>query len=499
MCNVEGPPLKKQRASMMPSTDPMPIYLDYNATTPLGPESWEAMVKHHNVFGNPSSTHPFGLESKFVVDSARRTIGEAIGAEDPLTEIIFTSGGTESNNLAIVGTVLGLEAADAKALPAGGEHASDAAASSKTTSDHHERSHRSHRRRDIIITSNFEHPAVEKVLLMLSQSPYHFRVFKCKVDGHGLVTTGELRRAIREAEGHQEGAEANSPTHKNRQRSSKVALVTIMHANNEIGIVQDIKALSQVVREEAPGAFFHTDAAQTVGKVPVNVQDLGVDLLSVCGHKFYAPKGSGCLYVRKGTPLKNVTFGADHERGLRPGTENILLNSALAAGVKAAVDKQPTFAATVQRQRQILYDTLSSSLKRKNMAVLVNGADLADKDDSCCSPASSCSVDHLFDHCLPNTLSIAIVQPKTKTYIGAARLITEMGHMIAMSAGSACHSTAEPGKPIHVSGTLTAIGCSTFRAMGTLRLSLGRYTTDEEMVRAGKLIAIRASQQLTDW
>lgn len=434
MCNVEGPPLKRRRPQPLPETEPRPIYLDYNATTPLCDEAWEAMAAVRRVWGNPSSTHPYGLAARFALDAAREKVRRALFAPS-VESIIFTSGGTESNNLAIVGAAWAVRE----------EHAA----------------------RRIIVSTNVEHPAVEKVLLSLKEkSGQQFEIVVAPVDRRtGLLNPEDLRRTLREIEG---GAQ-------------QVALVTVMFANNELGSVNDIGALVRVTKEECGQACcFHTDAAQALGKVPVQVEDLGVDLLSVCGHKFYAPKGSGALYIRPGTRVRNTTFGAGHERGIRPGTENVLVDTGMAAALLLAVENMERFTGQMRATRDELSVRLREALSDFNMDYEVNG-DLS--------------------VALPNTLNCAVFKrvPDKKaglpvTYISAARLIMTVGDQVCMSAGSACHSTAD-GAEIEVSGPLKAVGVTLERAIGTLRLSTGRETTLDDVRRAAKIIARHAAQQ----
>ncbi|MBN1163175.1 MAG: cysteine desulfurase, partial [Candidatus Krumholzibacteriota bacterium] len=239
-----------------------PIYLDYNATTPLAPEVISAMRPFlDGYFGNPSSSHWFGRQARRAVTEARIRLAGLLGCGPE--ELIFTSGGSESNNLALQGA--------ARALREKGNH---------------------------IITSSIEHPAVTEVCRYLEDNG--FRVTYLPVDETGLVSVRDFREAL----------------------TNGTILASIMHANNEVGTIQPIAELAAAARER--GVIFHSDAAQSVGKVTVNVRELGVDMLSVAGHKFYAPKGIGALYIRTGVPLSKLIHGADHERNLRAGTENVL-------------------------------------------------------------------------------------------------------------------------------------------------------------------------------
>ena len=239
-----------------------PLYLDYNATSPIAPEVADAMLPYlYEHFGNPSSLHAFGLQVKFALENARKQVASAINC-DP-EEIIFTSGGTESNNLAIRGYAF---------------------------ANRHKGQH--------IITSAIEHPAVIEVCRYLETQG--FQVTILPVDRYGLVNPTDLKNAL----------------------TPSTILVSIMHANNEVGTIEPIRELTQIAH--SVDAIFHTDAAQTLGKIPVDVQALGVDMLSIAGHKLYAPKGVGALYVRNGVQLAKLMYGANHEVGRRPGTENVL-------------------------------------------------------------------------------------------------------------------------------------------------------------------------------
>ena len=253
-----------------------PIFLDYNGTTPIDPQIAEAMLPYiYEHFGNPSSSHAFGVKPKAAVENARSQVAAALGCQPD--EIFFTSGGTESNNHAIRGTV--------SALAHLGNH---------------------------VITSAVEHPAVLEVCRFLQENGA--AVTYLPVDGLGMVDPLDVENAI----------------------TPDTVLISIMHANNEVGTIQPIERISEIARRH--GVLVHTDCAQSVGKIPVNADDLGVDLLSIAGHKIYAPKGIGALYVRKGVRIDQLMLGAGQEGGRRPGTENVILSVALGEAC-ALVDK----------------------------------------------------------------------------------------------------------------------------------------------------------------
>jgi cysteine desulfurase len=376
-----------------------PIYLDYNGTTPHAPEVVAAMRPFLEVeFGNPSSSHWYGIVPKQAVESARNQVAGILNCRPQ--ELFFTSGGTESNNHAIRGTV--------RALRAKGNH---------------------------IITSAFEHPAVLEVCHYLEKDDFETTFLPVSADG--LVDPAEIEKAIR-------------PT---------TILITIMHANNEVGTIQPIARISQIAKEH--GIVMHTDAAQSVGKIPTDVQDLGVDLLSVAGHKVYAPKGIGALYVRP--PLKPEKFchGAGQERGWRSGTENVLEIVGLGKACEvAAQDLQPNMA-----HMQRLRDRLQEGLTVPLTDVRLNG-----------HPVRR----------LPNTLSLSFKG------VEANRILEEIGLEVAASAGAACHSDT-----VEISHVLEAMGVPLEWAKGTLRFSIGRMTTAEEIDKAIEIVenAVKKSRK----
>ena len=370
------------------------IYLDYNATTPLDPAVVDAMqpyLREH--FGNPSSRHAYGRVAQEAVERSRGQVAALLGAEPDA--IVFTSGGTEASNHAIKGVAF---AALAKSAPA----------------DVH------------VVTSTIEHPATVEPCAFLER--LGCRITRVPVDREGLVDLEALARALRE------------PT----------ALVSIMHANNEVGTIQPIAEIARLAH--ARGALVHTDAAQSTGKIGVDVGELDVDLLSIAGHKVYAPKGVGALYIRPGLVLEPLIHGAGHEGGRRAGTENVPYMVAL--GTACAVARRSLPEAT-ERLRQ-LRDRLWNHLRRGlGDAVILNG-----------HPTQR----------LPNTLSVNFVG-----HVGADLLdrIPE----IAASTGSACHEGQVTLSPV-----LEAMRLPPDIGRGVVRLSVGRFTTTEELDRAGDLL-----------
>ncbi|MGA8282252.1 MAG: cysteine desulfurase family protein [Desulfobacterales bacterium] len=374
-----------------------PIYLDYNGTTPHAPEVVAAMRPFLEVeFGNPSSSHWYGIAPKQAVESARKQVAGILNCRPQ--ELFFTSGGTESNNHAITGT--------ARALRARGNH---------------------------IITSTFEHPAVLEVCRYLEKDGFETTFLPVTADG--LVDPAAVEKAIR-------------PT---------TILITIMHANNEVGTIQPISEISRMAREH--GIVMHTDAAQSVGKIPTDVQDLGVDLLSVAGHKLYAPKGIGALYIRQ--PLKPEKFchGAGQERGRRAGTENVLEIVGLGKACEIAARDLQRNMAHMHQLRDRMHEGLSAKLTDQRL----NGHSVKR---------------------LPNTLNLSFKG------VEANRILEEIGLEVAASAGAACHSDT-----VEISHVLEAMGVPLEWAKGTLRFSVGRMTTAEEIDKAIEIVT-RAVKKL---
>jgi cysteine desulfurase len=372
------------------------IYLDHNATTPIAPAVQAAMRPYlQRDFGNPSSAHADGATAAAAVARARRGVAALLGG-DP-EGVVFTASGSEADNLAITGV----------ALARLGE-------------------------RDHIVTSAIEHPAVLMTCRYL-QRRFGFRLTIVPVDGSGRVDPGDVRRAIEPG----------------------TAIVSIMHANNEVGTLQPIGDVAAVAHEH--GVLVHTDAAQSAGKLPLDVDELGVDLLSMAGHKLYAPKGVGVLYVRPGTRIDAVIHGGGQERGLRAGTENVPYIVGLGAAATLAEDRLHAGAhERVQRLRDRLHTTLQAAVP----ALALNG--------------------HPRDR-LSNTLNVSFPGSDGARMLACAP-------SIAASTGAACHSgRTEP------SAVLTAMGLDPDRARGAVRLSLGYDTTTAEVDTAAAALASAAA------
>jgi cysteine desulfurase len=360
-----------------------PIYLDHNATTPLLPRVVDAMLPYlREHFGNPSSGHGYGAAAKKAVERAREQVAALLGCD--ADEMVFTSGGTEANNLAIFGVTEARE---------GG-----------------------------VVTTVIEHPATEAPCAWLEQQGRD--VTRLRVDSDGRARVEVIAKAT--------------------------ALVTVMHSNNETGVLQPVAELARLAHEA--GAAVHTDAAQSVGKVPVRVRELGVDLLSIAGHKLYAPKGVGALYVKRGTALRPFALGAGHERGLRPGTENVASIVGLGAACEFAARELEAEAARVQALR----DALWQKVLQKVPGLALNGhAQLR----------------------LPNTLNVRFPD-------AAGAAVLAKAPEVAASTGSACHDGHESA-----SAVILAMGVPPEQALGSVRLTLGRGTTQQEVARAADSLA----------
>ncbi|HEY7125767.1 MAG TPA: cysteine desulfurase family protein [Ktedonobacterales bacterium] len=375
---------------MNPGTTP-PIYLDYNATKPVDPAVVAAMLPYlEQHFGNPSSSHTYGHAAKEAHEHARAQVAALLGCAPD--EVLFTSGDSESDNQAIKGIAFA------------------------------QREHGNH-----LITSQIEHPAVLNTCRYLEMR-HGFRVTYLPVDKHGLVNPARLEAAI----------------------TPQTILITLMHANNEVGTLEPIAEIGQIARRH--GIALHTDAAQTVGKVPVQVDDLGVDLLTMVGHKLYAPKGVGALYIRRGTVLDPLMHGAGHEGGRRAGTENVPY--AVALGTASALAEAQLAS---QKERWLaLRERLLNGLVARVGLVQVNGHS---------------------ERRLPNTLNICV-----PGVVGEEVLARTPE--VATSTGMACHAgLMEP------SSVLLAMGIEPTLALGALRLSLGRWTTAEEIERAVEVLS----------
>jgi cysteine desulfurase len=367
------------------------IYLDFNATTPIAPSVQEAMLPFLSQhYGNPSSAHALGRAAGEAVEDARGQVASLLGADRD--EIVFTACGTESNNLALWGVM-------SRGAPPLRGH---------------------------LVVSQFEHPAVAEPARYLQRLGCTVTFVPC--NSQGVVQPQQVAKALR----------------------PDTQLVSIMHANNEIGTIQPLAEIAALCRER--DVLVHTDAAQTVGKIPTLVDELNVDLLTLAGHKFYAPKGVGALYVRRGVALEPLLRGGGHEGGLRPGTENVAsivaLGRAAAVASKALEESAPRMAHLRDRLLQHLRAAIGPTLG-------VNGEN---------APR------------LPNTLSVNF------PHVSAAELLARAPELMA-STGSACHSGQSK-----MSSTLQAIGLAPSQARGTMRLSVGWPTSEEDIDRAAQLL-----------
>ena len=360
------------------------IYLDYAATTPVRPEVVQAMLPYFtDVFGNPSTIYTCGQEAKGAVEEARSQVAGLIGAG--IDEIVFTSGGTEADNFAIKGVVY----------------------ASKSKQKH-------------IITTPIEHHAVLETCHFLEESGC--RVTYLPVDGNGLVDPADVRRAI----------------------TTDTVLISVMHANNEVGTIEPIAEIGKVAREA--GVCFHTDAVQTAGHLPINVDEMGVDLLSMSAHKLYGPKGIGALYIRKGTRLDAFMHGGEQERGRRASTENVPGIVGFGHAVTLAIKEMSAEAGRLASLRNRLIDGLTEKIDH----IRRNG-----------HPTQR----------LPNNINISIAFVE-----GESMCLNLDFHGICVSTGSACSSSSTD--PSHV---MLALGMTPLEAHSSLRMSLGRWTTEEDI------------------
>ena len=359
------------------------IYLDYNATTPIDTQVAEAILPYiHGNFGNPSSSHEYGIAAKEIVETARQQVAGLLGAKH--SEIIFTSGGSESNNSVIKGV--------AHTLRDKGKH---------------------------IITSQIEHPAVMEPCRFLEKNGY--KITYVPVDRFGYVQPADIEKAM----------------------TSNTILVTIMHANNETGSIQPIAEISAICREH--GVLFHTDAAQSAGKIPTLVDELGVDFLTVAGHKLYAPKGIGALYIREGITIEPLIHGAAHENGRRAGTENVIFEAGLGKACEIALNLLKDH--SVRDLTNNFYQSLKTLFVDK---IQLHGQ---------------------LENRLPNTLFIS--------FLGfPADAVKKNLSDVAVSSGSACHTGETTISPV-----LKAMGCNSDEVGEVIRFSLGRFTTKVEIDR----------------
>ena len=369
-----------------------PVYLDYNATTPIDPEVAAVMLPFiNNNFGNPSSSYSIGRNNKEAIEKARIQVAGLIRCHPG--EIFFTSGGTESNNHAITG----------------------AAFANQKTGRH-------------IIASSIEHPAVINVCRWLETSG--FIVSYIGTDKYGAVNPDDIEKAIR----------------------PDTTLVTVMHANNEIGTIQPINDIAAITKRN--NILFHTDAAQSAGKINTDVSSGGIDLLTLAGHKLYAPKGIGVLYIREGVKIRNLMLGGDQERGVRPGTENVIHIVALGKACEIAMRDLERNHKNMLSTKELLFSGLRDKLGGR---VKVNG----NHTDT-----------------LPNTLSLAFDN------VGAHTLASIISQDVLISTGAACHSDST-----EISAVLKAIGTDLKTAASTVRVSTGRFTTSEEIEHAVEVLS----------
>jgi len=369
------------------------IYLDHNATTPVAPSVLEAMTPFLSTeYANPSSTHEPGRRAGSALDGARRRVADFLGAEPG--EIVFTGSGSEANNLAIRGAAL------AAFLRTG---------------------------RNTVVTQSTEHPSVLETARALGRL-HGMRIRIVGVDQHGTVDLDALRAHVDE----------------------HTAIVSVQVANGETGTLQPVAEVVDVARRH--GAVVHTDASQAAGRLPVSVESLGVDLLTIAGHKMYGPKGVGVLYRRAGVELEPMVYGGGQEGGVRSGTQAVALIVGMAAACEVS-RQAASDGGRVRLLRDTLFDAISSGLRNH---VCLNG--------------------HPTDR-LPNTLNISVDGVEGHMVLAAAE-------GLAASTGSACHSTRHEPSPV-----LMAMGCSPTRALGAIRLSLGYTTQADEVRRAGYLLA----------
>jgi len=383
------------------------VYMDYNATTPVEPGVVEAMLPYFSAeYGNAASIHSFGQKARAAVESAREAVAALVGAR--AQEIVFTSGGTESDNHAIFGMAEPLLAmrSSTTSLAAFSPH---------------------------IVTTAVEHEAVLNTCQALEKQGV--AVTYLAVDGAGRVDPEAVRRALR----------------------AETVLITVMHANNELGTIQPIEEIGKIAADA--DVYFHTDAVQSAGKIPVDVERLGVDLLSLSGHKFYAPKGVGALYIRRGTRLRQLLYGGRHQHGFRPGTENV----PGIVGLGKAAEMARKSLEEDARRVGALRDRLELGLLERVPHARVNGGGAGRT---------------------PNTTNILFPGVEGEALVIALDL-----KGLACSTGAACSSGAL--EPSHV---LTAIGLPAEEARASLRFSLGRHTTEAEVDFALEVVPAAVAQ-----
>jgi cysteine desulfurase len=397
------------------------VYLDYQATTPVWPEVAgvaEPYLRLH--WGNPSSGHAFARPCAAAVQLARKSVAELIGAHEE--EILFTACGSEADNHAIVGA---LEVQEARRRAATGEGGGGAEGGGLPH----------------IVASNIEHPAIELCLEALKRSG-RLDVTYVPVDGEGRVSASAVAAALTE----------------------RTILVTVMHSNNEVGSVQPIAEIAAAVKATRPSVLIHTDAAQSIGKLDVHVGALGVDMLTLVGHKFGAPKGVAALYIKRGLELPKLLHGGGQEGGRRAGTECVVLIAALGEAARIARVEAEPLRRHMRTTRDLLAELLTAGMPEGDTRI--NGpADASER--------------------LPNTLSIGL------RGVSSGALLASLKDKLAASAGAACHSNAAS-----VSAVLRAMDVPHEFGVGTLRLSTGRHTTEEDVRKAAELILEEAKRQL---
>jgi cysteine desulfurase len=373
------------------------IYLDYNATTPVAREVAEAMMPFVlEDFGNPSSSHPMGRRAREALEKARGQVSRMLGCESK--EIVFTSGGTESNNMVLKCVTWGLRNK--------GRH---------------------------IITTQIEHPSIINTALFLMKDGYD--VTFLPVDKYGSLDPDEVKKAVRR----------------------DTIFITVMHANNETGTIQSLAEISSIAREHS--VLFHTDAAQSVGKIETKVNDLGVDFLTIAGHKIYAPKGVGAIYIRKGVEIEPFMHGGGQEMGLRSGTENVIFNVSLGKACELILDNLYDDISRLRGLRDRLHNQIVSAIPE----VVLNGHP---------------------EQRLPNTLNLSF-----PGLIGE-EILREIPDL-CVSTGAACHD-----RSLKLSHVLEAMGVREEVGMGAIRISLGRPTTETEVDQAARLLAARIKKGL---